>query len=220
MKRLFAILISVLLIGVAAAIEFPSEGSAVVLVSAEGSLVGAGEFGDGNLELQLLAGFTGFATLTVVDESGNEVNAEVMVGSDSSVVFTDTLEDIRETVASQGGEVTVRTEERLNVDGNMAFGAAVPGHVELPEVAREGMENAAENAEAAGENAEEGRSNGAEASAKAEARAGTRGEASAGARERDGAGDDADGDPDGAGASAGAEADVAVGVGVGTGSNR
>lgn len=219
MGRLIATLTGAFLIGLAAAVEFGSHGSAVVLVSSEGSVVGAGQFDDGNLELELLAGFSGFATLTVGDESGNQMSAEVMVGSDSSVVFTESLEDLREAVASQGGELTVRTEERLEVAGNLAFGAAVPDHVELPEAAREGMDAAAENAAEARGRADARRSKGAEASAEAETRANARGEASAGAREDGDTGGDGSGSA-GGGTSAEAGADVSVGVGVATGSNR
>lgn len=203
MHRFIAILIGTLLLGAAFAVDFPREGD-LVLVSAEGSVVGTGEFEDGNLDLTLLAGFDGFATFTVVDESGNEVSAEVMVDSESSVVFTESFEELREAVAAQGGEVSVRIEEDLEAAGNMAFGAAVPEHVELPEVAREGMDRAEDHAEERG-------SNGAESSAEAEARVGARGEASAGKGGRD--------HEHGAEGSADAEADASVGVGVGSSSD-
>jgi hypothetical protein len=207
MQKLIAILIGALLLGAASAVEFTGEGDVVLI--AEGEVVGAGEFENGNLELELLAGFTGFATLTVVDEAGNEVSVEVMVDSDSSIVFTETLEDLRDVVAAEGGELKVELEERIEAEGNMAFGAAVPDHVELPEVAREGMEQAAENAAEARERAEEARSNDAEAEAEAEGSAEARGEVSG----RAGA------DEDEAEAEAGASVDAEVGVGVG-GSNR
>lgn len=210
MHRFIAILIGTLLLGAAFAVDFPREGD-LVLVSAEGSVVGTGEFEDGNLDLTLLAGFDGFATFTVVDESGNEVSAEVMVDSESSVVFTESFEELREAVAAQGGEVSVRIEEDLEAAGNMAFGAAVPEHVELPEVAREGMDRAEDHADEAEDHAEERGSNGAESSAEAEARVGARGEASAGKGGRD--------HEHGAEGSADAEADASVGVGVGSSSD-
>jgi hypothetical protein len=207
MHRLIAILIGVLLLAPAAAAELTVESGAAVLVSSEGSLVGAGEFADGNLVLELLAGFSGFATLFVVDDAGNLTSVDLMVGSDASLVLTETLEDIREVVASQGGQVTVRTEERLEASGEMAFGAAVPDHVELPAVALEGMRKASENAAEARARAEAAGSNGGGASAKAEARGGARGEAEAGV----GTGDGADENANRAEASAG----VVIGVGAG-----
>jgi hypothetical protein len=207
MHRLIAILIGALLLAPAAAAELTVESGAAVLVSSEGSLVGAGEFADGNLVLELLAGFSGFATLFVVDDAGNLTSVDLMVGSDASLVITETLEDFREVVASQGGEVTVRTEERLEASGEMAFGAAVPDHVELPAVALEGMRKASENAAEARARAEAAGSNGGGASAKAEARGGARGEAEAGV----GTGDGADENANRAEASAG----VVIGVGAG-----
>jgi hypothetical protein len=210
MHRLIAILVGALLLGPAAAGELTVESGAVALVSSEGSLVGAGEFAEGNLDLELLAGFSGFATLFVVDDSGNRSSFEVMVGMDASLVLTATLEDIRSVVASEGGRVTVRTEERLEAGSDMAFGAAVPDHVELPAVALEGMRKAAEYAAEARARAEAGRENGGGVSAKAEARGGARGEASAGTRTGDGEGEETRGE-------AGAEASAGVVFGVGAG---
>jgi hypothetical protein len=198
MHRLIAILIGALLLAPAAAAELAIQSGAAVLLSSEGSVVGAGEFEGGNLALELLAGFSGFATLFVVDDAGNRTSVELMVGSDASLVLSETLEDIREVIAAQGGQVTVRTEERLEASAEMAFGAAVPDHVELPAVALEGMRKAAENAAEARARAEAAGANGAGASAKAEARGGARGEARS----------DASGE-------AGAGVAVAVGIGAG-----
>jgi hypothetical protein len=212
MHRLIAILIGALLLAPAAAAELIVESGAAVLLSSEGSVVGAGEFEGGNLALELLAGFSGFATLFVVDDAGNRTSVELMVGSDASLVLTETLEDIREVVAAQGGQVTVRTEERLEAGGEMAFGAAVPDHVELPAVALEGMRKAAEHYAEARARAEAAGANGAQASAGAEARGGARGEAEAIVGRGDGAEEEAEGEAD-----AEASAGVAIGVGIGAG---
>lgn len=215
MRKVTAIMVSALLFGAAWATQFPSQGG-LVLVSAEGEVVGAGVFDAGNLDLELLAGFSGFATLTIVDESGNEVTTEVMIDSNSSVVITESLEDLSEAVAARGGEATVRVEERVDASGNMAFGAAVPDHVELPDVAQEAMDEAEERADGAKERGRERESSGAEASAGAEARAGARGEASAGGESN---GESAKGERGQAEGSAGAEVDASVGVGVGVGNS-
>lgn len=154
MQKLFSILVASLVIGTAFAAELPSEGE-FVLTASDGTVVGAGELSNGNLELELLTGFTDFATLTFVDEEGNVQTFDVMVGADGSVVFTDSFEDLASTVTNAGGEVEVRLNDEVEAEGNQAFGAAVPENVELPEEAREGMEEAAENYAEAQERAAE-----------------------------------------------------------------
>jgi hypothetical protein len=201
MRKVFAILIGAVLLGAAFAVEFPAEGD--VVLTAEGSVVGTGEFQEGDLDLELLSGFSGFATMTVVDEAGNEISVEVFIDSDASVVLSETLEDLRDVVAETGGEVTVTVEESLEVSGNMAFGAAVPDHVTLPGVAKEGMARAEEN------HAEAKTRTGDGQGASAETR--VRGEGGAAA------GRDSDDEEERGGAEAEAEAEVEVGVGVGSG---
>lgn len=201
MARLLVMITSALVLGMAAALELPGEGD--VAIVADGQVVGQGSFEDGNLELELLAGFSGFATLTVVDGSGNEWTVDVMVDQDSSIVITESLEDLVEAVEENGGEATVRVEEELEARGNMAFGAALPDHVDLPVTAEAGMEAAAENyaeAEARAEDAREGDGAGVEGRA--------RGEVSAGARSEEG------------NAEAGAEAEASVKIGIGAGRSR
>lgn len=178
MTKVFGFLIAALLLGSTAAAEFPNEGE--VLLVAEGSVVGVGEFDDGDLELRLLAGFSGFAEITVVDESGNEYSTEVMVGSDSSVTLSDSLEDLESVLAEAGAEVTVTVHDSLEAGGNMAFGAGVPEHVELPQVALDGMAGAEANHQAAQERAEEARAK-AGAAAGGEVEVGDDGEVAAGA---------------------------------------
>lgn len=175
MKKMFGILLATLLLGSAAAVvEFQGEGDLVI--TADGSVVGVGEFENGNVEVELLAGFSGFATITVVDEFGAEQRIDVMIDEDATVVISETLEDLRGVVAAGGGELTVEVEESLEASGNMAFGVAVPDHVELPDVALEGMGQAEANHEAAQERG--GDSQSGDARTAAEGRAG--GEASAG----------------------------------------
>jgi hypothetical protein len=195
MRKVFGILIGTVLLGAAFAVEFPADGD--VVLTANGSLVGTGEFHEGDLDLELLSGFSGFATMTVVDEAGNAVRLELFIDSDASFVLSETLEDLRDVVAETGGEVTVTLEESLEASGNMAFGAAVPDHVTLPDVAKEGMAGAAEN------HAEAKARTGERQGASAEARVRGESEAAAG-RDSD---DDEERD--------GAEAEVEVGVGVG-----
>lgn len=201
MKRTLGILLATVLLGTAAAVEFQGEGDLVI--TADGAVVGVGEFENGNVELELLAGFTGFATITVVDEFGVEQSTEVTIDEEAKVVLSETLEELRTVVVDGGGELTVKVEESLEASGNMAFGAAVPDQVELPEVALEGMSRAEANHDASQEGAEEGSSHGdgesrgAEASAEGRAR----GEVAAGE------------DDEGTELEAGAEGSVGVGLG-------
>ena len=174
MKRIVGIMLATLLLASAAGAQFQGEGDLVI--TADGSVVGVGEFEDGNVELELLAGFTGFASITLVDESGAERTFDVMIDEDARVVLSETLEDLRSVVGETGGEVTIEVQESLQTSGNAAFGVAVPDHVELPEVALEGMAQAEANRDAAQERGGEGSSHGNEVSAEGRAR----GEASAG----------------------------------------
>ena len=192
MRKLFIPLVVSLLLSAAAAAEFPSDGE--VVVYAEGEVVGIGEFSGGDLELRLLQGFEGFATITVTDSEGNEFDFDVEIEADGSVQLNESFEDLEEVVEESGGEVEISLHEELEGGVSMAFGAGVPEHVELPEVAREGMERAKANHEAA-----QGR-----AGADASVEVGAKGEARGHGEE------DADAEVD-------AEAGASVGVGVGLG---
>ncbi|HEX7002559.1 MAG TPA: hypothetical protein VF168_00015 [Trueperaceae bacterium] len=191
MRKFLFVLVVALLLGAAVAAELPRDGD--IVLTAEGEVVGTGEFEDGNLELELLTGFEGTATFTVVDDEGNEYSFDVQVDSEGSVVLDGTSEDLEEVVEEDGGEVVITFREELETEGNMAFGAAVPDHVDLPDVAREGMERAKENHEEAKERS------GAGASVEGRAEGEAHGEAG------------------GEEAEAEAEADVSLGVGLGKG---
>ena len=188
MKRLLTLLVTALLAATAAAGELPDSGE--VLLSADGSLVGVGEFEDGKLELELLADFSGTATITLVDEEGNEYSEQVVVSSDHELEF-EAEGELAAAVEEDGATVEITLSEKLEADGELGIGHGVPDHVELPEEALEGMARAEENQAEAQARAEE---NQAEAEARAEAKA------EAGAEE--------DGE---------AEAEASVGVGIGVG---
>lgn len=175
MRKFLSILIISLLLGTALAVELTSEGE-FILTSTDGTIVGAGELEAGNLQLQLLAGFTGFATLTVIDEEGTITTYDVMVSEDNAVIFTESLEELSGVVTSAGGETEVTIREEVETEGNQAFGAAVPENVQLPEEAREGMEEARENYAEAQERAAEAQEEAAERAADARENAGERDE--------------------------------------------
>ena len=208
MKKLFAILAAALLLNVAAAAEFPSDGEVIVVV--DGQVVGVGEFDEGDLELKLVEGFEGSAEMSVVDDDGNQYTVEVTVTGDGVVLLDDTLEDLVEVVEGEGGEAEITVHEELEVSVDNAFGAGVPDHVDLPDVAKVGMERAAENHEEAKERAEENR---AEAGASVDGRVdgevgGEVGDDDDDEEDQDDEDDDEDDD---------AEAGASVGVGVGVG---
>lgn len=187
MRKFLSFLIVSLLSTVVLAAELPSEGE-FVIVSADGVVAGTGELQGGNLELELLSGFTSFATLTFVGEDGEVLTFDVMVGEDGSVVLTDTFEELASLVSAAGGEVEVSFSEDVDAEGSQAFGAAVPEDVELPEEAVEGMQEAAENAAAAEEQADEAREEAA-----GDADRGSDAAGDAGAPDDADAADDADG---------------------------
>lgn len=108
MKRLALVFIT-LLLGSAAAIELPTEGE-VTFVSDAGAIVAVGEFADGNLTIEVLAGFSGFVTV-VVSEDGSVTTFEATVGADAEISIVDmsSLEfvDLTEAVAEAGGEAHI-----------------------------------------------------------------------------------------------------------------
>jgi hypothetical protein len=122
----------VVLAGMVAAFEMPM-GSSLSLMTDDGSIVGSGEYRDGKLKLSLLEDYSGFASLTVTDQNGNQVTLEVMITADGQIMVLSadaSFLNLAESIAGQGGEVEVEYESSF---------AATPA---LPEQAQAGRANA------------------------------------------------------------------------------
>lgn len=124
-----------LLIGGALAADLPSEGQ-IVVVSADGVVAGTGVLESGDLELELLAGFTGFGTMTVIGEAGEVFVYGVMVQAGGEVVLTESLDGLATLVRSAGGTVDVSLHEGGTAAGGEATGAAGADEVGVDEGAK------------------------------------------------------------------------------------
>jgi hypothetical protein len=119
MRKLLTALILAIGLTTASAIELPSNTS-LTLISSNGAVVGVGELEDGELELDLLADFTGLVTFTSVDAEGNVIvlDATVAEGGKVTLIDTATLEffGLEEVVAALGGQVEISFEDDLDAD--------------------------------------------------------------------------------------------------------
>jgi hypothetical protein len=119
MRKLLTALILAIGLTTALAIELPSNTS-LTLISSNGAVVGVGELEEGELELDLLADFTGLVTFTSVDAEGNVIvlDATVTEGGKVTLIDTATLEffGLEEVVAALGGQVEISFEDDLDAD--------------------------------------------------------------------------------------------------------
>jgi hypothetical protein len=121
MIKFLVTLILSLVLGAAFAVEFP--GSAKLFFTADsGTVVAVGELEEGDLSLELLAGFSGFVTITSVDEEGNVVSFEASVDVDGTVTVLDMesfeFVDLAHAVTAAGGEVDVEFEDSIDTEGD------------------------------------------------------------------------------------------------------
>ena len=112
MKKFLLALVFTLSLFVAAAYEFPRDGS--VLVTAEdGTIVGIGKLVDGEeFELEVLVDFTGFGKLVFTTPDGSTQMLDVMIGK--GIVSVDLMD--LESVLSNAGF----TEINITTDANLA----------------------------------------------------------------------------------------------------
>jgi hypothetical protein len=119
MRKLLAVLIVTVGFTTAQAIELPVN-SSLTLVSSSGEVVGVGELEDGELELELLAGFAGLVTFTSIDTDGNVTvfDASVTEGGVVTLIDTVTLEfvGLQEAVAAVGGQIEISFEDEFDED--------------------------------------------------------------------------------------------------------
>lgn len=144
--RRFVFVLVVLLSSVAVwGAGLPRQGT-VVIVSGNGVVVGTGAFSGGNLQLQLLSGFASFATLTLVDETGDILVFDVMVHEDGSVVLTDTLDELASLVKDAGGEVRLDFSAGMQAEEEEAPNAAVADEAVPLDDAERTVEDAVDDA--------------------------------------------------------------------------
>jgi hypothetical protein len=125
-KPLATLMLS-LVLGAALAIDFPSSAK-LFFTTDSGAVVAAGALDEGNLSLDLLAGFAGFVTITGVDEEGNVVTFEATVEADGTVTVLDMAAfefvNFAQAVADAGGEVKVSFEESIEAQGDVGLAQA------------------------------------------------------------------------------------------------
>lgn len=142
-KGILAFVLGLCVWGSAVAADLP-EGELVVTL-ADGTIVGVGELEDGGLELELLAGTSGFVTFTVTGDDGAAVSFEVALGEDGSLVLVESFEDLAGTIAAAGGEVEVSFEEAAEFEAIAAEAGDGPAHATgLDRADEKASENAAE----------------------------------------------------------------------------
>lgn len=127
MIKTFATLVLALVLAPAFAIELPS--SATLFFTTDGgAVVAVGELDEGNLSLDLLAGFSGFVTITGVDGDGNVVTFEATVDVDGTVTILDMASfefvDFAHSVTVAGGEVDISFEESIEAQGDIGLAQA------------------------------------------------------------------------------------------------
>jgi hypothetical protein len=121
MLKALSTLILTLVLGTALAVELP--GSATLFFTTEnGTVVAVGELEEGDLSLELLAGFSGFVTITSVDEEGNVVSFEATVDVNGTVTVLDMesfeFVDLAHAVTAAGGDVDVEFEDSIDTEGD------------------------------------------------------------------------------------------------------
>lgn len=140
MRKFVIMLVAVMLLGGASALELPFQGDFVLTV--DGVVVGTGELDEGKLKIQLADGTLGFdGVLVVVGDDGVVMEYEVSVGADGSVLLWGSLVDLNQAVIDAGGEVHVEYDlEDTDVED------ANEDLLEATEEAAEALEDAAERA--------------------------------------------------------------------------
>jgi hypothetical protein len=121
MFKSLSTLILTLVLGAAFAVELP--GSATLFFTTDsGTVVAVGELEEGDLSLELLAGFSGFVTITSVDEEGNVISFEATVDVNGTVTVLDMesfeFVDLAHAVTAAGGEVDVEFEDSIGTEGD------------------------------------------------------------------------------------------------------
>lgn len=163
MKHILATLVFALTFGAAFALELP-QNARFMLVSGD-TVVGIGELEGGNLDLDLLAGFSGDVFLTVTDADGNIATFEVTItaaegGALIEVLDWDTLAkvDLMGLITEAGGRFDVSYEEEADFAEMLeeeAEEAAEEAADEAEEAADEAEDEAEEAAEEAADEAED-----------------------------------------------------------------
>jgi hypothetical protein len=122
MRKVISGLILAVVFGAAWAIELP-KAATLTLVDGSGAVVGVAELKEGELELDLLAGFSGLVTVTSVDSEGNVVVYDASVAVDGTVTLIDTttLEfvNLGEAVAAAGGRIEVSFEDEVEAEDDL-----------------------------------------------------------------------------------------------------
>ncbi|MBS3967768.1 MAG: hypothetical protein KGZ60_10990 [Truepera sp.] len=111
MKKLATILLISLSLSLALALELPF--GQLTLTDDTGRLIGAGKLVYDNFDLDLLQGFSGFATLTISQRDGTVGSFEVMVTETNDVVVISGAEliSLRDTLQAAGLEFEVWRED-------------------------------------------------------------------------------------------------------------
>lgn len=184
MKKFFLALSFALSLFVAAAYEFPKDGS-VLITAEDGTIVGVGKFVDGEeFELEVLVDFTGFGKLVFTTPGGSTQMLDVMIGE--GVVTVDLMD--LELVLSDAGftEVSITTDDSLALAGKPENTGRPEGagrsddagaedqepNEHANDNANEGAENAGQGQDNANENASEGAENAGQGSDNADENAG------------------------------------------------